>query len=234
MIRVTIYILFLLFVSAGSLSAQQIVRGRIYDRKKDKVLASVTIRNYSQKIVRQSDFGGNYAIKAVEDEVLIFSSVSYLPDTVRVTSFMLNNSFDVSLEPDPELLEKVMVGEYSNYQLDSLGRREEYQKFYDSKKVQLVETAPDGAFGIKFNPVSFFSKKEKRKRTLLARLQYNEEQYYIDSRFATTYVSRLTGLTGDSLHTFMLRYRPSYSQTRKSSQDDMLLYVNDKFKEFKK
>lgn len=231
--RITICAVFFLITSAGTISAQQFVRGRIYDKKKDKVLASVTVRNYSQKIVRQSDFGGNYKINAAEDDVLIFSSISYLPDTVRVTSLMLTNTYDISLEQNPELLQSVMVGEYNNYQLDSLSRREEYQKFYDSKKAKLIDNSSTGSFGLKLSPVSFFSKKEKQKRTLLRRLQYNEEQYYIDFRFATTYVSRLTALQGDSLHTFMLRYRPTYSYTRKSTQEDMLLYINDNYKLFK-
>lgn len=147
---------------------------------------------------------------------------------------MLTATYDISLEQNPELLQLVMVGEYSNYQLDSISRREEYHKFYDSKKAKLIDNSSTGAFGLKLSPVSFFSKKEKQKRKLLQRLQYNEEQYYIDFRFATTYVSRLTGLQADSLHTFMLRYRPTYFYARKSSQEDMLLYVNDKFKEFKK
>ena len=232
--RFTLFLIFFFTTCIGILSAQQFVTGRIYDKKRDRVLASVTVKNYTQKIVRTSDFGGNYKINASLDDVIIFSSVSYLPDTIRVTSFMLDNTNDVSLDQSPELLQSVTVGEYDNYQLDSLNRREEYQKFYESKKAKLIDKEPSGGFGIKLSPATFFSKGEKQKRELLERLKDNEEQYYIDYRFAPTYVSRLTSLQGDSLHSFMLKYRPTYKLARKSSQEDMFLYINDNFQLFKK
>jgi len=41
-------------------------------------------------------------------------------------------------------------------------------------------------------------------------------------------------LRGDSLTRFMILYRPSYSFCRKSSKEQMLIYVSEKLKEFKK
>jgi len=45
---------------------------------------------------------------------------------------------------------------------------------------------------------------------------------------------KLTGLHDDSLRLFMYRYRPSYSFCRKTGREDMLIYINDKLKEFRK
>lgn len=53
-------------------------------------------------------------------------------------------------------------------------------------------------------------------------------------KFPSSLVTRLTGLQRDSLHLFMLHYQPSYKFCRKSSQEDILLYINDKFKLFMK
>jgi len=41
-------------------------------------------------------------------------------------------------------------------------------------------------------------------------------------------------LRGDSISRFMALYRPSYTFCRRNNREKMLLYINDKFKEFKK
>ncbi len=59
-------------------------------------------------------------------------------------------------------------------------------------------------------------------------LEYQEEQDFVNYSFSRRYVENLTGLHGDSLLHFMLRYRPSYLFCRNASAEDMLQYVNDK------
>jgi len=55
-----------------------------------------------------------------------------------------------------------------------------------------------------------------------------DEEEYIDARFPRGRVAVLTKLTGDSLHQFMLRYRPSYKFCRSADNQAMLLYINDR------
>jgi hypothetical protein len=231
--HVFFYISIFIIFFAGSLPAQQTMRGKVYDKNRDKVLAAATIRNITRKVFRESDFGGNYLVNAEQGDTVIFTSVSYLADTITVTAFMLDNPYDISLQPSAEMLESVTVGHYNNYQLDSITRREEYKKVYDKKNAKLVGGSTPGGVGITFSPITYFSKNEKKHRQTIAELQNDEEQYYIDYRFASTYVNRLTKLQGDSLRTFMLHYRPKYNVARKSSQQDMLFYINDRLIEFK-
>jgi len=78
---------------------------------------------------------------------------------------------------------------------------------------------------------------KKAKQKVKAEKQFNktEEQLYIDYRFSPQMVSYYTGLKGDTLRDYMSRYTPSYSWLRKHlSQQDVLLYINDKLKLFKK
>ena len=72
-----------------------------------------------------------------------------------------------------------------------------------------------------------------RKRRLKKRLREEERDYYIDFKFPRARVALLTGLRGDSLQVFMIRYRPSYEFCRRVSTMDMLLYINDKLVLFK-
>jgi hypothetical protein len=59
-----------------------------------------------------------------------------------------------------------------------------------------------------------------------------EEEMYIDYKFPFEYVSKVTGLRGDSLRSFMQQYRPGYIFCRRTSKADMLLYINDSYRAF--
>jgi hypothetical protein len=69
---------------------------------------------------------------------------------------------------------------------------------------------------------------------LKKRLRQEEEDYYIDNKFPRTKVAQLTGLRGDSLQQFMIRYRPTYQWCRTANAMDVLLYINDNLVLFRK
>jgi len=218
--------------------SQQLLTGRVRRKASQELLLSVSVINHTQKKSNRSDMGGNYKIPAKQGDTVIFSSAGYLPDTVIINNWMFaeKDGYQVYLAPNAQILPTVRVGEQSNYQLDSLKRKEEYAWLYPVHRRKLVgnETVTDG-FGISISPVDYFSAKEKQRRRLRRRLQEQEKDYYIDSRFVPAYVARVTGLKGDSLQVFLYRYRPSYDFCRKAtSNEDILFYINDKLKEYRK
>jgi hypothetical protein len=231
--RYTAYCLFFLGSIISYSSAQQLLRGKIYNAKGDEVLVAVTILDRTNKELEISDLVGNYNIRAAEGDTVIFSSVTYFPDTVIVSFFMLNAGFDVSMQPHETTLSPVIVNGFTGYQVDSLNRREYYKDYYRQKKL-VNDSFPSAGFGVHFSVFDYFSGKEKRKRKFTERLDKDEMDYYIDYRFSANYVSKLTGLKNDSLKTFMKLYRPAYKFCRKASQQDMLFYINDKMKIFMK
>jgi hypothetical protein len=91
---------------------------------------------------------------------------------------------------------------------------------------------PSYGFGLVLSPFSWLSGKQQQTRQLKKDLPVQEEQAYIDFRFNKQQVARLTGLTGDSLQSFMVRYRPTYEFCRKSSESDMLDYINNCLKAY--
>jgi hypothetical protein len=215
---------------------QSTLNGKIYKKGSPEILIDVNITNLSRNKFNVSDLGGNYRIPAIPGDTLVFSSAGYLPDTVIVIASMLEDVYPVYLTPHLVSLPSVRVGERSNYQIDSLQRRNDYANVYNKKHpVKLWnEKRPGDAPGLNFSPLGFFSKTEKQKRRLKKRLATEEINYYIDSRFSPDRVSRLTRLSGDSLRLFMTRYRPSYKFCRTASNMDMLLYINDKLLLFKR
>jgi hypothetical protein len=218
-------------------SAQQKAHGKIYNEKGDEVLVAVTVRNISNRQFEVSDLGGNYLIKAKEGDTVVFSSATYYPDTVVINFFMLNAGHDVSMQPKTKTLATVTVRNLTGYQVDSLDRYEYYHDFYSEPIRKLAAgngNAPQDGFGITFSPVTYFSTKEKQKRKLRERLQYDEQQYYIDFKFAVEDVATITHLQGDSLRKFMLIYRPTYKFCRKSTPETMKQYIHTSFKEYMK
>ncbi len=224
--RITFILLFLscLATEAG---AQQLLKGKIYDLQTDSVLPSVTIFNASRKLYVLSTREGEYAVVAQEGDKIVFTSVGYLPDTVKVLNYMIDAGYDISMTEKSSLLKNVDV-RAANYKADSLKRREAYGEFYNRPKNGMVsKSGPQNGVGVAVSPIGFFSKRAKE-RKMNKVLEYQEEQDFVDYSFSRRYVEKLTGLHGDSLLHFMLRYRPTYLFCRSASDGDMLQYVNDK------
>jgi hypothetical protein len=216
--------------------AQQKLGGKIVRRGSTEVLSGVSVINLNQKKYNVSDLGGNYKIPAMTGDTLLFSSAGYLPDTVIASPYMFVEDFLVPLTPHIISLPAVRVDEASNYQIDSIKRREEYGFLLDKKHpIQLVnEKRPKDGPGLSFSPFGYFSTTEVRKRKLKKRLRQEEEDYYVDYKFPRARVAQLTQLRGDSLQAFMVLFRPSYKFCRSANSEDMLLYVNRSVKLFRK
>ena len=222
---------FLLFTFFMEIHAQSIVKGKIYDAKTDSVVAAVNVYNVNTKQSARSDIRGNYSIIAAEGDQLVFSVAGYRPDTVTIVYSMLLAQHDVTLLNEVITLKNVTVT--SSYQGDSLARRNYYDNMYTLPNITGHNT-PQYGFGVSLSPFSHFSREAKQKRQLKKRLIKEEQEYYVDRCFPKQWVASITGLRGDSLTRFMVLYRPSYPFCRKSNREQMLIYVSEKLKEFKK
>lgn len=203
------------------------------------VLPGVNIKDLRTQMYNRSDMGGNYRIAVLAGDSLVFSSAGYLSDTLVATNTVMAHEHDVYLVPKVVVLATVQVDPLSKYIADSIRRHEDYAFILDKKHpVKLMnEKRSADAPGFSFSPIGFFSKKEKQKRTLKRRLKEEEEtdrQTYIDARFPRMRVEQLTKLSGDSLQQFMVLYRPAFAFCRNASNQDMLLYINEKIRLFRK
>jgi hypothetical protein len=214
--------------------SQQVLTGKVRQKNTDAILASVTVVNHTQRKYNVSDAGGNYRIVASPGDTLTFSSAGYHADTTVVGAELQGkDGYIVYLEPNMVELPSVLIGQLSNYQLDSMQRKEDYAWLDQAHKVRLAgDQTPTDGVGIGLSPVSYFSREEKNRRQLRQKVKSEERDFYIDSRFPPSYVSMVTGLKGDSLQTFLSTYRPSYRFARNASNEDMLLYINEKLMVF--
>jgi len=214
------------------MTMRPIVKGKIYEAKIDSTLGAVNIYNLNTKQAVRSDVNGNYAIAAAEGEQVVFSMTGFKPDTITITYSMLLAQYDVTLHKQVITLNNVTVT--SNYQADSLARRNYYSHIYEKQPGITGRNTPANGFGISLSPFSYFSHDARQKRQLKKRLIKEEQELYIDRSFPIKWVEQLTNLHGDSLYRFMALYRPTYSFCRKSTREQLVLYISDKLKEFKK
>jgi hypothetical protein len=225
-------ILLILLNNCFEITAQDNVKGKIYEAQTDSTIAGVNVYNLNTKQSVRSGSDGSYTIAASEGDRIMFSRIGFMPDTATVIYSMLLALHDVTLYKEIITLKNVTVT--SSYQMDSLTRRNYYSDIYAKQPGITGFNRPPDGFGVSVSPLSYFSYRAKQKRQLKKRLLKQEEEYYVDRSFPKEWVSKLTGLRGDSLSRFMMLYRPSYKFCRKTNREKMLLYVNDKLKEFKK
>ncbi|HEV3222734.1 MAG TPA: hypothetical protein VGZ90_07640 [Puia sp.] len=220
------------FLCAGALAQRQ-VSGNITGDS--EILVSATIRNISHLKMNTSDLGGNYKIAAEIGDSLIFSHVGYISDTVVVNSMMFNERLAIELKIKINYLKNIDVDEMAKYRYDSLRRRVDYDYIFQNKNAKPLwdnKLSGDGR-GVNFSPIGHWSSHEKQKRRLKERLIRDDREEFIYYKFSHR-VPKLTGLSGDSLITFIYKYKPTYDYCLRATSLDMLVYINDKFILFKK
>ncbi len=222
----------LMLHSTAILSAQQTVTGKVYSGVSDSVIRSATVYSKRLKDPVHSDQYGRYSIAASEGDTLIFSAIGFARDTVIVQFYMFLTQYDVTLAEKIVTLQGVEVT--GNYQDDSLNRRNYYRDIFKKQPGVTGFNRPADGVGIVFSPITYFSKGARQKRGLKKRLLKEEKENYVDLSFPVEWVEKLTGLKNDSLTLFMYRYRPSYEFCRKTDRTGMLIYINDKLREFTK
>jgi hypothetical protein len=217
-------------------AAQHQIFGKTIKKGSEEILIGVNVLNLSEHQRNISDLGGNFRIAALSGDTIVFSSAAYQPDTLVVGWPLLDVSYQEGLTPRVARLPTVTVDEMRNYELDSIQRVQDYAFIYNIKHpVKLLnEKRPGDDPGFSFSPIGYFSQSEKQKRRLKQKLKQEDEDEYINAKFSPFRVAQLTKLSGDSLHLFMTRYKPSYKFCRQATSQDMLLYINDKIILFKK
>ena len=215
---------------------QQFLTGKVYKKNSTESLQSVSIHNITAQRYDLSEENGSYSIQAAPGDHIAFSSVGYRADTITVTASLLTGACPIYLDIRPQELQAVRVGQFSNYQLDSMDRRKEYAWVYEHDNTPHVARDRQGAdgVGVTLNIFRNSSKQAKQRISLEKRLEKEEEDYYVDSRYNEGYVAKYTHLKGDSLKEFMRRYRPSYEYCRKAANVDILVYINDSYKQYMK
>lgn len=219
--------------------AQILISGNVYDSSKLYAVPYVKVLSTSGSVAL-TDSTGAYQIPVAEDDSISFDYNGKSTMKFPVASIKNYNSFDISLKVRAKekykLLNPVTVF-MNSYQKDSIENREAYAKLFGAGKPGIHSTYdPGGAAGLDLDALIGMFQFRKNKEQLAFRnfLLQEEQDRYVDYRFSPKTITRITGLTGDTLEQYRKLYRPSYYFVVNSSLTQFYTYILNTSYAFKK
>ncbi|MDB4920153.1 hypothetical protein [Mucilaginibacter sp.] len=203
----------LLGLIAGSVNAQVLLKGTVYERGSGNKLSNVFIRNTNNKQLALTDKDGNFSIKAETGNLLIFDSPGYVSDTLYL--------IDLSPKKIEMVIQSIALREVKiSSTKQAFDAHKEYPEIYTKSKLYIL------------SPTTWFGKDAKDARRLKRYFKREEEERRIDAVFTRAYVGSIVPLKGSDLDDFMVLYRPTYSFIKGNDNTSLAVYINDSYKKY--
>jgi hypothetical protein len=208
--------------------AQVEIRGTVYDQTQRFALSSVSVVSSSGGGT-MTDSLGRYRLRAALGDSIQFSYLGRTTIKFPVKEIPAGAPFDMALAVAVDSLPTVLVRS-PDYRQDSLENRKEYQKVFDYapsyvKNLKSGNTRRAG-FGVGLDLDMLLDPKANRRMLALqSRLEWEEQDKYVDHRWNRAMVRRITALDPPKLDSFMRQYRPSYEFIKSCETD----YEFDKY-----
>lgn len=219
---------------AGTVSAQYVVKGTVFDSSHRYRIEAVTVVSTGGRMT-MTDSLGRYQIAVGEKDSIWFSYLGKPTPKYPVLKIVDITQFDLALRLKSDVMKEVIVRNRS-YRQDSIQNRKDYAKVFDFHRpnvASLTSIGPTGAAIDLDELIRVFQfRKNKSMEKFKERLEEQERQKFIDHRFNKALVRRLTNLDGSNLDVFMLRFRPSYAFTLTASEYDFQMYIKRCFELF--
>jgi hypothetical protein len=242
--RPILYYYFLLLlsiqvISASNVCGQIVISGTVYDSSKLYVVPGVSVSSTSG-LRTTTDSLGAYHINVSENDSISFSYNGKSTLKFQVNTINNYNDFDISLRVRVDAKYKLLQGVtvYSNtYYSDSAENRLEYSKIFGYEKPGIRSSFESGGpAGLDLDAlIGIFNYRKKRENIAFqSRLIEQEQDRYIDYRFSSKVIHRVTGLGGDTLERYKKLYRPSYEFVATSTLAQFYQYMLNTSYAFKK
>lgn len=224
--------LLLAVMALNGFSQDKPLEGIIFDKDSKERLASINIHDINNHLTVYDNLKGEFNIKASVGDLLVFSRQDYNPDTVKVQS---NQPLAVYLVRTAVQLKEVSVHDSLLTPEQHLAKlQDEYAKVYSpSLNPDFWATDPYSGIGISIDAIwNSISREGRDAAALRAQIERDYEQYTIDYRFNKVLVSRVTGLKGDRLSSFMMRYRPGYYTVKTMTDYEFITMIKANLRRF--
>ena len=220
-------------------AGQITVSGTVFDSSRQYVVPGVVVSS-SGGAKTFTDSLGAYHINLTDKDSISFTYRGKSTVKFPAKSISDYTAFDISLRVKIsnkyKLLEGVTV--YSNnYRSDSAENRMEYSKIFNYEKPGIRSSfEPGGPAGLDLDAlIGMFNVSKKRENLAFQkRLIEDEEDKYVDYRFNSKLLHRITGLSGDTLARYKQLYMPSYEFASSSTLAEFYQYILNTSYAFKK
>lgn len=194
-------------------SFAQNIKGEVVDMDEKKPMSGVSIENIYTNTHTTTNTEGKFLISAAKGELLEFKKQGYQTAHVRIPDGTIPPYFKIILEH--VWMAPLYAG--GDWVTDSSNEYEIYKHELEFPKMTTLDMIQ--------HPFTAMSKQNQEIWQFQKDYEYTEEQKYIDYKFNKKIITKLTGLSGDSLIAYMRRYRPGYQQARQMSDYNFYSYI---------
>ena len=215
--------------------AQITISGIVYDSTKLYAVPSVDVFSTSGSSAI-TDSTGTYHIKVLETDSISFFYKGKYTLKFPVKKIANYTSLRVRVNEKYKLLKGITVFS-DTYRQDSIDNRISYSKIFARENPTLrsnYELGGSAGFDLDELIGIFQFKKNKQTQAFQKRLADEEQERYIDYRFSSKTISRITGLAGTQLSKYKVLYRPSYYFVVNSTLTEFYQYILNTSYAFKK
>ncbi len=211
--------------------AQDQVEGIVFDKDTKQRVARVLVSNISSGANFYNNSRGEFIVPVNNGDRLVFQKDNYFSDTLTYNG---ENVLLVHLKRTAIYIDPVTVVARKTPEEILNQRRIDYNKAYRlADPGSLLSVGQNGA-GLSINAVyNYFSREGKNARRLTKYFQQEYEDNIINLRFSKELVRNVTGLEGEPLDNFIIRYKPSYTFVMQANHYDMVNYIKSKYEFFK-
>jgi len=199
-------------------SIAQIIHGEALEMDTNIPIEGVLIENIYTNVNISTIGDGSFVIAAAPDQLLEFRKPGFKVTRVRIPRGYMPSFFRIIMErgitPPSDIYTN--NGRYDNHR-DSIRFREMFQHQLDFPRMSAVEKIK--------SPFSALSKKNRMIWQFQEDYSNFEKEKYVDFTFNADLITKITGLTGDSLTRYIRRFRPSYEQLRGMSDYTFYTYI---------
>lgn len=203
------------------------MQGTVTDAQTGKPLLAVTVVNaYTQQSTLTDDHGF-YVIPARQGDMIAFTSIGYRTVEQAKPISVIIATMNITMEPTNYMLDefRLLPGKLSQYQVDSAERAVIY-------KIPLQRTHPSPIMSPASALAELFSQRAKRVYKFQKNFAEGEIEKFVDTRYSPALVTRLTGLSGDSIGHFMYACPMPYDFARSASDLEIKMWIRDSYKQW--
>lgn len=228
-VRSILFISLLYILFSQSARAQIIVTGTVYDSSKLYTISGVTVKSTSGNVT-YTDSLGSYSLNVKESDSISFSYMN--KPTMKFPVSLISNytQFDISLRVQLyqkyRPLKEIFI--FSRRKQDSTENRQQYSNIFNFRKPGIKSSYTPGSppgFDIDELIGIFQFRKNKRTLNFQKRLIEQEQESYINYRFSSSMIKRITNLKDEELKKYKLQYRPTYAFAVASNDLEFYDYV---------
>ena len=218
--RASVLLIMLILFACRVPVAAQAIRGEVLDMDNKHAIEGVSIENIYTSLDIFTGEQGEFVIAAAGGQLLEFKKQGYKTTRVRVPQGFIPPYFRIIMKKGiTEIKDVYLADNRYNYKSDS-------QRYYDLYKHEL-DFPRMSSFEMIQHPFSALSHSNKEKWRFQDDYEQFEQQKFVDKSFNAEIINRITGLKGDSLQSYIRRYKPTYQQLRQMNDYAFFNYIKN-------